>query len=151
MAGTGKGLGRLETLSPAELRTAWREHVGMPPPRLPHDLLLRDLAYRLQEKRHGGLPAVTLRALQRTGEGRPAVPVAAAMGDGAQFVRTWHGRTIVVTKQGRDYVHDGRRYRSLTEVAREVTGARWSGPRFFGLVKRGGKATTTMMADGSAG
>lgn len=149
MAGTRKGLDRLEALSPAELRTAWQGHVGAVPPLLPHDLLLRDLAYRLQEKRHGGLPAVTLRALQRAGEGRPAMPVAAAMGDGAQFVRTWHGRTIVVTKQGRDYVYDGRHYRSLTQVAHEVTGARWSGPRFFGLVKRGGKATTTMMVDGS--
>lgn len=151
MAGTGKALDRLEALSPAELRTAWQEHVGTLPPCLPHDLLLRDLAYRLQEKRYGGLPGMTLRALQRAGEGRPAVPVAAAMGDGTQFVRTWRGRTIVVTKQGRDYVHDGRHYRSLTQVAHEVTGARWSGPRFFGLVKRGGKATTTMTADGSPG
>lgn len=148
MAGTGKTLDRLETLSPAELRTAWQEHVGVPSPRLPYDLLLRDLAYRLQEKRHGGLPAATLRMLQRAGEGRPSVPVAAAMGDGTQFVRTWHGRTIVVTKQGRDYVHDGRHYRSLTQVAHEVTGARWSGPRFFGLVKRGRKPA---MADGSVG
>ncbi|MFD0849401.1 DUF2924 domain-containing protein [Sphingosinicella xenopeptidilytica] len=147
----GSRLDRLETLSPAALRTAWQEHVGMPPPRLPHELLLRDLAYRLQEKRHGSLPAATLRALQRTREGRPSVPVAAAMGDGTQFVRTWHGHTIVVTKQGRDYVHDGRHYDSLTQVAREVTGARWSGPRFFGLVKRGSKPATTMMADGSAG
>lgn len=139
MAGTGKALDRLEALSPAELRSAWQEYVGAPP-RLPHDLLLRDLAHRLQEKRHGGLPAATLRALQRTGEGRPAVPIAAVMGDGTQFVRTWHGRTIVVTKQGRDYVHDGRHYRSLTQVAHEVTGARWSGPRFFGLVTRARKA-----------
>lgn len=148
MAGIGKVLDRLEVLSPAELRTAWQEHVGRPPPRLSHDLLLRDLAYRLQGKRHGGLTAATLRMLQRAGERRPAVPVAAKMAEGTQFVRTWHGRTIVVTKQGKGYLHDGRYYRSLTQVAHEVTGARWSGPRFFGLVTRGSKPATT---DGSVG
>lgn len=150
MAGTGKALDRLEAMPPAELRTAWQEHVGVPLPRLPHDLLLRELAYRLQEKRHGGLPAATLRTLQRAGQGRPAVPVAAAMGEGTQFVRTWHGRTIIVTKQGRDYVHDGRHYRSLTQIAHEVTGARWSGPRFFGLVKRDGKGARVAMSAGSS-
>ncbi len=112
------------------------------------DLLLGDLAYRLQEKRYGGLAATTLRGLQRAGTERPAAPTTASMGEGTQVVRTWRGRTIVVTKQGRDYVHEGRHYRSLTQIAHVITGTRWSGPRFFGLVKWSTKVRAATTGDG---
>ena len=56
---------------------------------------------------------------------------------GARLVRGWHGRTIEVLATEEGFLFEGRSYRSLTSIAREVTGARWSGPRFFGLTARG--------------
>jgi len=135
-------IARLSALTIFELRGEWRRHNGMPPPmRLSRDLLLRGIAYKLQERASGGLSKVTIRKLEkvaaeRSGSGAaPPVPPI-ALKPGTRLVREWRGVThsVLVLDDGVEW--RGRRFRSLSEVAREITGAHWSGPRFFGLRRR---------------
>jgi hypothetical protein len=103
----------------------------------------RALAYRIQEIAFGGLSKATLRRLaslaaEFESDGRIATPAQPRIKPGARLVREWHGRThaVVVTEEGFEF--EGKLYRSLTGMAREVTGAAWSGPRFFGLARAAG-------------
>jgi hypothetical protein len=92
------------------------------------------LAYRLQERKLGGLAASTARELRaRAGRAKPKVGLKL----GTRLVRSWNGKTIDVLVVPGGFLHNGQTYRSLSHVAREVTGTPWSGPRFFGL-KAGG-------------
>ncbi|MDB5406926.1 MAG: hypothetical protein JWL84_1838 [Rhodospirillales bacterium] len=124
----------------AELRLAWRRlHRCDAPVRLSRDLLLRAVAYRLQEDAIGGLSAAVkrrLRALAQSIDQDGAADGGAALESGARLVRGWRGRTHVVTVIDDGFDYEGERYASLSEIARQITGARWSGPRFFGLTKR---------------
>jgi hypothetical protein len=130
-------------LSPDELRKEWRRLYRSQPPRLSRDLLVRAIAYRIQELRYGGLSKGTSRKLaalvQSRGSGaETATDGAQRIRAGARLMREWNGRTHTVTVEEEGFTYAGRKYRSLTAIAREITGARWSGPRFFGLVgKRG--------------
>ena len=133
-----EALGRM---SPAELRSAWRETFKQVAAQLSPDLLARGIAYRLQERQHGGLsPSARLelsrltRLVARTGECRP--PNHISLKPGTRLVREWNGRAINVLVCDEGFELDGRRYASLTQIARDVTGTRWSGPRFFGLKSR---------------
>ena len=98
----------------------------------------RAIAYRIQEKAFGGLSAASKRKLKDhatqieiTGRVRPdSRPVVRS---GARLVREWNGRTYTVTVTEDGFGYGGKTYRSLTRVARVITGAHWSGPRFFGL------------------
>jgi len=99
---------------------------------------MRGIGYRLQEIRHGGLGKSTRRKLNTLAKmfrttGRVAADPGLSLKTGARLVREWHGHihTVTVTEDGFEYA--GMTYPSLTKVARKVTGARWSGPRFFGL------------------
>ena len=133
-------IARLGSLTPAELRNGWRTVTGVDAPNLGTALLRRLLAQRLQEKRLGGLPAMVVRELERV-SASTHVPVAAptriTVSPGARLIREWNGRTIAVLTTETGFIWDEREYRSLTQIAREVTGAHWSGPRFFGLSGRG--------------
>ena len=129
------------------LRAEWqRLHRLAPPDRLSRDLLLRGIATRLQENALGGLRPAAKRSLARwmadsqfgtDAADRPAVapttPPATRLKPGAVLVRTWHGvtHTVAVTDGGFDY--QGQSFQSLSVIARKITGAHWSGPRFFGL------------------
>jgi hypothetical protein len=131
----------LPALSPAELRSEWRRLYGSQPPRLSRDLLIRAIAYRLQELRYGGLSKVTRRKLTALmnapqSEGEIAAETTQKIRSGAWLVREWNGRTHTVTVQEEGFTYAGRSYRSLTAIAREITGAHWSGPRFFGIARR---------------
>ena len=134
----------LEQMPLLEVRTEWRRLVGTEPPRLSRDLLVRALAYRVQERAFGGLSRASLRQLKvvdGSGEAGPSAPAPTpSLRPGARLVREWHGRSHVVsvTETGFDYA--GASYRSLTEIAKLITGAHWSGPRFFGLTDRKGAA-----------
>jgi len=134
-------LEELETMSPAEMRAEWLRTFSDPPPTLPPPLFRRMLAQRLQERRYGGLPAVVRRELARIAAGeqpRPSgVLVRTAIRPGTRLVRDWRGRSISVLVTENGFTWDDRTYRSLSEIAREVTGVRWSGPRFFGLTGHG--------------
>ena len=109
------------------------------------DLLLRALAYRVQEREFGGLPKWAQQRLEGStakvdlaDADSVATPKLAAprLKPGARLVREWHGRTHTVAVLDDAFEFEGRRYRSLTQIACEITGAHWSGPRFFGLAKR---------------
>ena len=123
------------------LRKLWARRYGRLPPRsLSRRLLEYAAAYDLQAKIYGGLkPAVRRKLLQAAANGRDrrkrgngrkpqAIPPA-----GSRLVREWHGRSHTVEVTDHGFLHAGQYYRSLSEVARAITGVRWSGPRFFGL------------------
>lgn len=123
---------RLKGLGLIELREAWRRlHQTPPPARLSREILLRGLTYKLQEGAFGGLARLNLRRLQpgSVEASRPRV----SLKPGTQLVREWHGvtHTVVILDDGVEW--RGQRYKSLSVVAREITDAHWSGPRFFGL------------------
>ncbi len=130
MTPLAKQLDRLAALPPAALADEWVKLWKAPAPRLSPDLLRLGLAYRAQEKALGKLPARVARALQSPSSAPPTKA-------GTQFVRSWNGRSVTVLVTDDGYLFEDRVYRSLTAIAREVTGAGWSGPRFFGLTGRG--------------
>ena len=123
------------------LQHLWARRYGRPPPRtLSRRLLELAAAYNLQARFYGDLkPALRRKLLQMASAGRgesdgrkPRVPKSLPS-PGSRLVREWHGRTHTVEVTDRGYLYGGRQFRSLSEIAREITGARWSGPRFFGL------------------
>ena len=134
-------LALLEAMSPAQLRAAWRDEWRKPAPSIGPDLLRRGIAWRMQVRVHGGLPRAATRAidaalaqLERTGEVRTGREV--SLKAGTRLVREWHGKSHHVLVLDDGFEHEGRRYQSLTQIARAITGTHWSGPRFFGLRKR---------------
>ena len=130
---------RLSEVTIFELRGEWRRLHRMPPPmRLSRDLLVRGITYKLQERAYGGLSMATARKLERAGAdplgrgaAKPAPPI--SLRPGTRLVREWHGVTHTALIHADGIEWRGQRYRSLSVVARKITGARWSGPRFFGL------------------
>ena len=124
------------------LKLAWTDQFKEGPPATrSRDLLLRLLAWRMQEEMLGGLDAVTERklrdianALERDGSYEPKIR--RELSTGVILTREWKGvvHKVVVTADG--FQHLGRRYRSLSDIARTITGTRWSGPRFFGLEQK---------------
>jgi hypothetical protein len=128
----------LTDLTTQQLRTEWRRLYRSHPPRLSRDLLVRSIAYRLQELAYGGLSKATQRRLialtkELQTNGGIAPDSGPRVRPGARLVREWRGRThtVVVTEEGFEYA--GRTYSSLSKIAQSITGAHWSGPRFFGL------------------
>ncbi|MHC2103636.1 DUF2924 domain-containing protein [Methylobacterium sp. CM6246] len=138
-------LAELPGMSTVELRAEWRRLFRQTPPLLSRDLLVRALAYRVQELAHGGLTRSMQRRLRTLADttaeadpGRGEATSAAARKDvtlspGARLVREWGGRTHVISVTVDGFEHEGKRYRSLSQIAEAITGAHWSGPRFFGL------------------
>jgi len=109
-----------------------------PSGRLGRSFLVRAIAYRLQERAYGGLKPSTRRLLARVAEetatvSSPKKPQIRMAQSGTILIREWQGNAHRVTVLGDGVSFNGKRYRSLSEVAREITGSRWSGPRFFGL------------------
>jgi len=129
----------LATMSPAQLRAQWQHVMKQAAAAWSPDLLRRLLAYKLQEKRFGGLPASASKILARMGteEKAAAQPQPIAMRPGTHLVREWQGRSISVEVVQDGFLWEGQCYRSLTAIANAVTGTRWSGPRFFGLNNHG--------------
>ena len=95
----------------------------------------------LQERAHGGASAALRRRLQRlagaSAKGDLAVHSGLLLKAGTTLVRQWRGHTHTVLVHSDGFEHEGQRYRSLTVIAERITGTHWSGPRFFGLTKRG--------------
>ncbi len=131
-------LDRIRSLGVAELRMEWRLLNRGVPPKLSGALLALALGYQLQEREHGGLSKSTRRKLQTVAKslqatGRVGPSPGLSLKPGARLVREWHGRTHTVTVTEDGFEHEGTSYPSLTVIARKITGAHWSGPRFFGL------------------
>ena len=107
------------------------------PPRLRAETLRRLLAYEEQARVLGGLSAQERRALRSIATGRSSSNVGAASATtGTHYVREWNGRTYRVEVTDAGYLLDGTTYRSLSAVAKRITGTAWSGPRFFGLTAK---------------
>ncbi len=125
----------------ATLRRRYRELYRKEPPlAFGPDLLRRTIAHRLQEKAFGGLPSSVsgeldrlIKAISKTLSGRIELP--RRIKSGAVLIREWNGKTYRVAVIDDGFNYDERKYASLSEIAREITGARWNGPRFFGLRK----------------
>jgi hypothetical protein len=135
-------LNALEQMDHATLRVEWRRlYRAHPPKRVTRDLLMLAVAWKIQAQTYGGLSAATKRrladlaaTLERDGDvtrGRIA-----RLKPGAKLVREWHGKTHTVIVGQDGYEWTGRHWRSLSVIAREITGGHWSGPRFFGLKER---------------
>jgi hypothetical protein len=131
----------LNELTAQQLRHKWRRLYRGQPPRLSRDLLIRTIAYRMQELVYGGLCKATQRKLdaltkELKGKGSIVVTPDKSLRPGTRLVREWRGRThtVVVTEDGFEYA--GKSFPSLTKIAHAITRAHWSGPRFFGLIRK---------------
>ncbi len=146
---TGKALARqlaeLEGASTADLRARWERAFKRPAPkRASRDLLLRALAYHIQERAEGGLSKAAVKrfaylADPKGNDSRPPRPAPPRLRPGTRLVREWRGAVHQVTVGEDGFDYRGMRYGSLSRIAREITGTRWSGPLFFGLRKAGGR------------
>ncbi len=132
-------LASLRSLPIKKLKQRWRYlYSSEPPHRVSRELLTRAVAYRIQEQALGGLKSSTRRLLERLAtdarSGRPLkLSPCAPASAGTVLVRDWHGITHEVKILDRGVLYKRKRYCSLSEVARLITGSRWSGPLFFGL------------------
>lgn len=151
MVGLQQRLEQLTAMSSHQLRAEW-SHVfrAEPAAGLSRDLLIRGIAYKLQERALGGLSQASKRMLaglaaQTSSDGVGVfLDLSPALAPGVRLVRDWGGRahSVLVLENGFEY--QGERYRSLTEIARRITGAHWSGPRFFGVARGRGGGTPSL-------
>ncbi len=133
-------LERLSDLDLDQLRRRWQDLYGtVPSNRLSRLMLMGGVAYRLQEDALGGLPSATRRFLDKTAAGTPASAPARALKSGTVLLREWQGVTHHVTVLENGVLYRDQRYRSLSAVARQISGIHRSGPDFFGLKRQGGK------------
>ena len=124
-----------------QLIEAWQQRFGRPPPKgLSSRLMHLACEYQRQIQEQGGLSKTKLRELRSFAQTSATESAGSTVGlspaplkVGTRLVREWRGRTHVVEVDDTGLVYDGRSYRSLSEIARAITGARWSGPRFFGV------------------
>jgi len=135
-----EALEAIPNLPRALLVERWTEIYRNPPPKgISRRLLEYAYAYLLQVQAYGGLKPAARRKLQQLAQLSDSdIPPATAaksraLSPGSRLVREWHGQTHIVDVLESGFQCGDRHYRSLSEVARTITGARWSGPRFFGL------------------
>jgi hypothetical protein len=128
------------TPSRPEMIEVWVKAYGRPPPKgISTRLLTYAYHYNKQVRDLGGLKKSSLRQLRRyapsTEPDRKDArsPLASKPAVGTRLVREWRGKTHMVDIEEGGFVYEGKSYRSLSAIARTITGARWSGPRFFGL------------------
>jgi hypothetical protein len=128
----------LADLPRPDLTERWRQlYRAAPPKGISRPLLMRAIAYGMQVKRYGGLKPAVRRQLRKVADGGSA-PAAVILksekvAPGMRLIREWNGSSHVVEAVDGGFLWNGKRYGSLSAVARAITGARWSGPRFFGL------------------
>jgi hypothetical protein len=132
----------LPKMSIGQLQAKWRRDLKQaPPPHIRKQLLVPLLAYKLQEQAYGGLKPEIKRKLRELANGFSRNPKTAAkrLADpirikaGTRLIRQWEGQTHRVTVGDDGFEHNGQNYKSLSAIARLITGTRWSGPLFFGL------------------
>jgi hypothetical protein len=131
-----------------ELRLAWGKLYRREAPMgLSRDLMIRALATELQERAYGGPSRAMKRRLNTlAGEfkkGGPSCDPGVMLRTGARLVRQWRGHAHIVLVLDDGFKYEGQHYRSLTVIAARITGAHWSGPRFFGVTKRASRSLST--------
>ncbi len=152
--GLTEKLAALADLDAVGLRAEWRRLYRSHPPRhIRRDLLVLAIAWKLQERVYGGLTAAQRRKLADIAEelrknGNLSTGPAIRLKPGLRLVREWRGEThdVLVLEEGFEW--NGQRRRSLSAIAREITGTRWSGPLFFGLKPRPMPFSGEARADG---
>jgi len=132
----------LPTLPTPKLKSMWRDLYGADAPPYNRTFLVRRLAYRIQELAFGGLSAKAEQRLddlvdELDGKKKPKLKDMTAPIVGTKLIREWQGVLHEVTALADGFEWQGRRYQSLSAVARAITGTRWNGPLFFGLRKHG--------------
>ena len=143
MADIEREIGTLADLPRADLVKRWRGFYRERPPKgISRRMMVRAIAYEIQAKKYGGLKPAVSRQLQRIAAGLDAgepiaIKAASKLKPGARLVREWNGATHVVEVVDDGFIWNGERHSSLSAIARAITGARWSGPRFFGLASSG--------------
>jgi hypothetical protein len=153
-AGITALINKVPSLARSDLIDRWQKHFGNPPGKMISTrLLVLAIAYGLQVERQGGLSRRSRNELirlsgvpVRSPESRPEGDALPAVGKrkaarpgapprhGTRFVREWNGKSHVVEVLEKGFAWQGKTYRSLSAIATAITGSRWSGPRFFGLV-----------------
>ena len=143
-------LATLETMTLEQLRQKWLDLYGSDAPRYKKQFLIKRLAYRIQELFYGGLSEAAKAHLGQVAREDPVARVDARVSKnpegkadilpGTRFVRIWKDRRYEVLAQEKGFEYEGRIFRSLSAVAREITGTRWNGRLFFGLKKHNGGA-----------
>lgn len=134
MAELSQELLSLEAMSRMELKDRWSKLTGRPAPNVSAALLRLAIAWEVQAREYGGLSRQTQQRLEQFGRGKTRTR---APEPGMRLVRAWNGRTHVVTISEDGVIRwNEREWRSLSEVARAITGTRWSGPAFFGLKQK---------------
>ncbi len=145
----GVTLGALPDMTRAQLFDTWARVVGKPMVRgTSRELLVTTIAWHLQARQHGGLAPAVQRKLERLAaaidRGEPVRPLTALdrLRPNMSLERGWRGEThsVIVLVDG--FAYRGQRYRSLSQIARLITGTRWNGPAFFGLRQGSGQART---------
>jgi hypothetical protein len=137
-----EALSRLPILERAELRSEWLRLYGTNPPgRIGRELLMAAVAYRLQEQIMGGLRPELRHRLRSIAEqarrgGEPMLTAAPRLKPGTKLLREWQGHVHEVLVGEDGFVWQRQHHRSLSQIARAITGTRWSGPVFFGLKPR---------------
>jgi hypothetical protein len=132
-------LAAIAMMTYAELHVAWRRHYrAVPPKKMGRDILELGIAWKMQEIELGGLGTAMKRQiadLARTMEAKSdlAKPRTVSLKPGSRLLRAWNGMTLEVLVVEDGFLWAGKPWRSLSAIAREITGTRWSGPRFFGL------------------
>jgi hypothetical protein len=139
----------LDRSSRSELRSLWTQELrDQPPATLGRDILALEIAYARQERRRGGLTKPVLRELDRLleqalrcdrAESSAALSTPSLPRTGTVLVREWQGTTHHVTIVNDGFLWNGSTYRSLSGIARAITGTKWNGPRFFGMRNANGK------------
>jgi hypothetical protein len=130
---------QLPHLAKPQLLALWQELFAKPPhPRLRRELMVPILAYRIQENAYGGLKLSTRKRLQKlaqevTRNREAPLQIMPQLKRGTKLLRQWQGELHEVMVADDGFGYRSKRYRSLSEIAREITGTRWSGPAFFGL------------------
>ena len=137
-------LAQLSAMGRRTLEKLWRDLFDrVPSPALRRETLIPILAYRIQEKAFGGLRESTVRKLRKLAEEHTSgssAQYAIRPKTGTRYVREYDGKLHEVTVLDFGYEYQGNAYRSLTEIAKVITGAKWSGPAFFGLKRKAIKA-----------
>lgn len=133
-----KELIAIGSMSLTELGERWDICFEEPAPPLPLSILRRALAYHLQAQAFGDLAASVDQMLDRLADS-PSVPPPEPeirLKAGTRLLREWNGTVHAVLVLESGFEWSGARYRSLSEIARKITGVQWSGPRFFGVKRR---------------
>jgi hypothetical protein len=144
-------LAALKLMSAEQLHAKWRELYGCEPPLYQTQFMIKRLAYRIQELYYGGLSQQVKTRLHELGAGDKLAAMTASVHEakmqpgrivpGTRLVREWNGKRYEVVAGELGFEYEGRHYRSLSAIAREITGTHWNGKVFFGVnvQKRSGR------------